>query len=306
MTINSKISKYKSCPCGSFNKAKFCCAMHRIWFKPPALVTTAGGPTGISNPKCYLNATADCDSKITGEHFISKGLLSQMSTNDTAKIAGLSWQTPETFDIVGIKSLVSNILCKRHNESLSPLDKESARFFGKLYSYQSGQQSSVKIVTEEFNIFSGFDIERWLLKALAGLLASKNWKTYSCNINYSELLTAPNAWPAGAGMYVQTNAPLYQTHSLLLCPAVKTGTLEIAGLQASICGLDLILALDPTFNWNESSSYRPSSLHFRARRVVKTLMLTWDGKYRGPELLCDRQAQEFAGNPPNWLPWERT
>lgn len=45
------------------------------------------------------------------------------------EFGGLPWKKPGELVTYGINSLVSNILCKCHNEALSPLDTAAGRTF---------------------------------------------------------------------------------------------------------------------------------------------------------------------------------
>jgi ribosome biogenesis protein Tsr3 len=44
-------------------------------------------------------------------------------------VSGLPWLKPDETKILPITQLAGNILCKRHNEALSPLDAMAGRFF---------------------------------------------------------------------------------------------------------------------------------------------------------------------------------
>lgn len=63
--------------------------------------------------KCWASGLGNCDGKITGEHLISNNLL-----DNKIKVKGFKWCKEEMKE-VGSSGLVSNFLCKKHNEDLS-------------------------------------------------------------------------------------------------------------------------------------------------------------------------------------------
>jgi len=73
------------------------------------------------HPKCYANTRGGCSTKISGEHYVSHGLIKLYGNNDpdftvqhkTGKGVGHP-VTPKNFK--------ANILCQKHNSALSPAD----------------------------------------------------------------------------------------------------------------------------------------------------------------------------------------
>ena len=117
---------------------------------------------------CYLRDTNACSSKISGEHLLSEGVLKVLAEKQV-EITGLPWLKGEK-KILGFAALTSNILCRAHNSALSPIDAIGARFFSAI--------QSCGTTTEGLNLaflFSGHDIERWLLRTVAALAVSKNF-----------------------------------------------------------------------------------------------------------------------------------
>ena len=116
------------CPCGSGVESRLCCLWpdRRLRVKLPRL-TPPEPATGYAHPRCYLNSTNDCSTKISGEHFISKNALEAMKGE--IEFGGLPWKKPGETVTYGISSLASNILCQRHNSAWSPLDTAAGRTF---------------------------------------------------------------------------------------------------------------------------------------------------------------------------------
>jgi hypothetical protein len=102
---------------------------------------------------------------------------------------------------VGINSLASWILCRRHNHALSRLDAVGTRFY-ELFrndqrdlSYHEGVGPFPNTVT----LVNGADIERWMLKVLwgaieAGTIRIRGDKAYRFRLGVSR-----NSWPKYSG-----------------------------------------------------------------------------------------------------------
>lgn len=127
--------------------------------------TRPKGPrTGASSPACYAAALNDCGGDpVTQEHYISKSLLQRFGKKFF--VEGLPW-IPEgrARELTG-STLTAGVLCRRHNNALSPLD----RTIGKLYDVLLAAQHRHENVNVQ--VFHGEDLERWSLKMLLGLMA---------------------------------------------------------------------------------------------------------------------------------------
>src|SRR3569833_3907140 len=71
--------------------------------------------------RCWARMLGDCAGGMTGEHSISRNQFNQRKII----VDGYPWclGKPKT---VGIGSLVARVLCKHHNNALSPLDEAAA------------------------------------------------------------------------------------------------------------------------------------------------------------------------------------
>jgi hypothetical protein len=145
------------CPCGSGLAAGECHVSRstRRWRLPTYTPLLNDEPTGYAHPRCYAGFTQDCSGKITGEHWLS----------------GLPWLTEESEEC-SIKSLAANILCGRHNSALSRLDKTATRVQTTLERYQLSQLQQLDPHGNEFDLYSGEELERWLLKLIWGATAA--------------------------------------------------------------------------------------------------------------------------------------
>ena len=66
---------------------------------------------------------------MSGEHYISKTVLDAISSSGAVQIGGVPWLSHQTLQSIGIKSLVSKILCETHNSGLSQLDSVAGILF---------------------------------------------------------------------------------------------------------------------------------------------------------------------------------
>jgi hypothetical protein len=238
------------CACDSGKPGGECCWTPTRWFKAPASIDLrATGHTGSLN-KCYLRELGTCSDKVSGEHIISANVLRIVGGDENKiRLTGVPWLPKgETRDI-GISSLVSNCLCEAHNHALSQLDAVAGRF------YRAIQTSMVdKAAPVRTRLFSGHDIERWLLKTTAGLAASKYLGAdgevlpplFAGAIDIAELLQDPSAWRSPMGLYVLgvPGQRFRPTNALDVAPLTSATSREIAGLITNIHSLSVALLLD--------------------------------------------------------------
>ena len=84
-----------------------------------------------------------------------------------ALISGLRWQKGSA-KVLSAAAMGANILCERHNQALSALDATAISVFSTLDHYQVDQRTQPDPHGDEFDLFSGEKLERWLLKLLWG------------------------------------------------------------------------------------------------------------------------------------------
>src|SRR5262249_5828274 len=82
-------------------------------------------PPGFAHPDCYARAFGGCSRQMSGEHYISKGILELVENrvgqkSKSVRAVGLAFQKPGVEQQFGVTSLVGNILCETHNSLLSP------------------------------------------------------------------------------------------------------------------------------------------------------------------------------------------
>jgi hypothetical protein len=300
-----KIGRNDPCPCGRAVKAKRCCLESNGHLKKRSGVVTPPGPrTGYSHPKCFARGDGNCCDTITGEHYISKTLLRQVEKDGTAKIAGLKWQVPQQWNIIFISRLIANMLCKRHNNALSPLDEAIGYFFQALQDYDNSTHPSVKDPKDELRLFAGEDLERWMLKCLLGLTFSKNFS--GCmKPECVDVLYGRAEWPPGWGLYLALTSPttLYHSDSLW----IETGMGDDGIIRAAsfiIRGLPFLFSMGRPDNPEAVGVWRPSRLVAEDGRVEKIIEFSWCVPNSGQTLSISRKGS-YDGLPPDWEAWER-
>lgn len=191
---------YGPCPCGSGNKAKFCCRAGRNkWVTPRRRLGGKESESGYDHPKCFAAGTGCCDEKLSGEHYVSESVLKLFGP--TVNVTGFVFAAKE----VGTGSLKAKMLCKAHNEMLSPLDATSVRLFGNLVEFVrtlTGRGST----NPRLFLLNGDDVEHALLKVLCGLAASRaieGLATTRPPQAWVDVLYARKPWPAGWALYVE-------------------------------------------------------------------------------------------------------
>jgi len=157
------------CPCGDSDRPYGdCCGRVPLSpYKQIAQFRPPGAATGYRHPRCYMRWTRNCSDTITGEHFISEDVLSILNPK-SVRISGAAWIPKGQTQDLPLKALQANILCRRHNSALSPLDTMAGKLFravNEIYDDLSRQTLSRK---SKWHLFSGEELELWLLKTILG------------------------------------------------------------------------------------------------------------------------------------------
>jgi hypothetical protein len=192
------------CPCGSRTPASSCCLTPSGFKKFPAMTSPPPPVTGISLPGYYAAPLSDCSSKLSREHFVSESLLDELNRDEDLRVSGLRWQEASQEKVLSPNALASGILCDRHNSALSPVDAIAVNLLGAF-----NEKDAAGSGRQLLHLFSGHDLERWLLKILCGLVYSRN-----LSIGEGTEVSIPNQWlqilfgiadfQDGQGLYVCT------------------------------------------------------------------------------------------------------
>jgi hypothetical protein len=196
------------CPCRSGWIMASCC-LDKSDGKLRKRVKSLQPPSPVTNfahPKCYLRSTHDCSEDISREHYISANILEQLGSS--ISVIGFPFLAPNETKSFAIDNLTSKILCRRHNEALSPLDQEAGIFFREL-SLSLSDLEKAPSRTHNIHLASGSALELWMLKTACGMYFSRiaakdNVRLAGTHTVDEAKITAAffeNKWDDRAGLY---------------------------------------------------------------------------------------------------------
>lgn len=224
----------------------------------------------------------------TTQHYISKSLLLEIGNN--VSVGGLLWLPQDTQKIVGINSLTANILCSRHNKSLSPLDAHAGKFMGLLKHINNDLVTSSPNTPHEMKyLLSGEIIESWMLKVFLGLYFSKNSGgpdgplIDKFPLDMSLVLDAllKQSWRKRCGLYMACTAGTQMNFALSFEVVVLCGLSKnmAYGARVRIYGLEFFIVIDDldgnVLINNDNVILRPSHITFQSGVRAHTIVLTW-------------------------------
>lgn len=278
----------QSCPCGSNKIYADCHKGDNFWpistAKPP---TTPDPTTRYAHPKCYMASTHDCCDKISKEHWLSRAVLEQLGE---LKIIGLP-QARQSLVSIGINSLVAKILCKRHNESLSPLDTAAGYAFSNLkaaLAHLTSPQQSRK--AERNFLVDGFVIELWSLKALlgthhAGILAIDGVPTrdaLTLNLSAAVSTLTTGRFQCGMGLYYLSH---WDRRNTAAVACLSNDTNFVGGhFVLSHFSYDLAIDHPPSVPYT-AERLRPPIVRVHHGKFVSNIVFAWDKVKVGDHLI---------------------
>lgn len=278
--VRFRIPPDSLCPCGSETPVFSCCLTGSGFKKFPAVTSPPPPATGISLPTCYAAPLADCSLKLSREHYVSECLLNELNRNNDLRVSGLRWQEAGKEKVLSPNALTSKILCDRHNSALSPLDAIAVSLFSAFH--EVGAAGGGRQLLQ---VFSGHDMERWLLKILCGLVYSRNlFITDETDVpiprHWLQILFGNSDFPEGQGIYVCT-LPGHQFEGPcgLKLQAIANSA-GLSGIGVWVCGYELILSMSGfpsrTFD-GRTVAYRPLELYATGPAFEKSIIFSWQG-----------------------------
>jgi hypothetical protein len=235
--------------------------------------------TNESIDECYAASLADCESKLSREHYISEALLKHLNRTNDLRVSGLAWTGTE-YRVLPPRALASKILCERHNSALSGLDALAVRFFGAF-----DEESIVGASNELLYLFSGHDIERWILKILCGLLSSRNLMLDGIPREpvprkWLEILFGDADFGDGAGLYLCKQPGYLMEGEPGLKMRAIAGHGQVTGIALWACSYEFILSTVgfPSRQFDgRKVVYRPMELHSTSEDFEKSVLFSWEG-----------------------------
>ena len=275
------------CPCESGKLLQNCCmGLHNTLKTTPSPTCPPAPKTGFSNPRCYASQLADCSEKLSHEHSISHGILKLLSHDGSVTIDGFNWQEEKNKQELPTSRLASKVLCKRHNEALSPLDATAVRFFTKLDNVirQTERRSQVFL-------FDGTDLEHWMLKTLCGTVFSgnadikraqvTNWKP---DLLWLNILFDAKPFPDRWGLYYSAESADTVEGGIKLS-ALANSTDGVYGVRISLDD-ELFLFLmdtppeDATGTYLTRYTYRPKAIGLQNAYCENVILFGWNDEFQ--------------------------
>lgn len=238
---------------------------------------------------CWANELGNCSEKMSLEHYVSRGVFSDLKI----KVQGFSWclSEPKT---ISLAKLGTKILCTKHNNELGEVvDAEGI----KLFKFIKDNSESERIL--ELN---GYDLERWLLKTAINLTTNSN-ENLGIGMIYpgnSKVCTYLQHVVFGLtkleyemGLYVlpnEMNTSNQNQDFLTIEPIFKDN--EIGAVYFNIQGMGFVLALFPgqplpslksmgiienifSDHLEVKPIYRPSALEIQSGFTIKRIIFKW-------------------------------
>jgi hypothetical protein len=253
-------------------------------FKEPSTIRPPGPPTGYSHPRCYLGFTQNCCTKISGEHFVSRGILQQIG--QSVSITGAPWLKRDEIKTLATKNLTANILCVRHNSAFSDIDTAAIRLFKFINEISMDLSKNTLSRKKKCYLVSGDDLEMWATKALLGMFHSQPQNTalaeYTINHDVMENEIRTARLPKMCGIYLNAQLGVRRIHhenEITVGTITLKEEMRLIGLVIDIGGVSFDFLIDPigvnTLREQETKLYRPAHLMFEGRTRAHVIFLSW-------------------------------
>ncbi len=281
------LRKESPCPCGS-GKAILNCHLDSLdgrFRKHVPSLQPPGDLTNYSHPDCYLRNTGDCSEQISREHYVSRSVLEKLGR--IIAISGAHWLGEGQVLETAVGNLTAKILCKRHNEALSPLDLEAGIFFEALADALIDLDRKTISRKPIFHLASGEALELWLLKVACGHyfgIGAKDGvrldRIYRIDLSRVQRAFFEREWSARCGLYFKggagdrvTVANRVAVHGLL-----DEERKEFTGCRVGLLGLEMDLLFDAS-NTNPGEwtglARRPTEFVWCRGVRQHSIILTW-------------------------------
>ncbi|WP_334387427.1 hypothetical protein [Bradyrhizobium sp. AZCC 2262] len=188
---------------------------------------------------------------------------------------------------LAIDNLASKILCKRHNEALSPLDAEAGSFFRSLTEALADLERSSTSRKPNFHLASGTALEYWMLKVACGMyfsIAAKDKvrlsETHTIDLIKIRRAFFEGIWDDRGGLYFKGHigSAMTTAWSVVVSPLSDDAAKIFSGVRIALLGLELELLFDTT-NVNQGPwtgiIRRPTELIFEKGGREHHIILTW-------------------------------
>jgi hypothetical protein len=255
------------------------------------------------HPECYARALGGCSPAMSGEHYISEGILELVEhphgkTSKSVRAAGLAFQPPGVEKQFGVGSLVGNILCRAHNSLLGRFDTAGIEMFRALDALNDAAGNPA--APRQTLLVDGDGLERWMLKSLIGGLYSGNFRVTETDTTQGvcpppdllDILFQGAASPPGQGLYwMPPNAGevIMAVPQILRVAPLVLGQVnpEVSGLRVWFFGFEFsLLSANNVAGARtkfDDAAYRPAGI--RAVGSNSQIAFTWSGGSKSGEVV---------------------
>jgi hypothetical protein len=202
--------------------------------------------------ECWASKLGLCDEKTSREHLVSEGLF----VDPIVRVEGFSWCRGNPKEI-GLNSLTAKILCKKHNEALSPVDEVGIAAFGAFREMRRVANEREKMRPRVWHVIhhsiDGLMLERWFLKTLINLSLNGDYpiggmcSKGSPTENLVKIAFGITPFPGRAGLYsvVHIGGNIYSSDTIEFTPLINKENVFIVGGLFSFRGFKFLLFLLP-------------------------------------------------------------
>jgi hypothetical protein len=206
-----------------------------------------------------------------------------------------------------VRNLTAKILCKRHNEALSPLDAEAGRFFSVLTAALVDLERKTLSRKPIFHLISGEALELWMLKVACGSyfgVGSKDGKRLTENfaVDLAKVHRAffEREWDPRAGLHFHgaVGTRITVSRDVVFSPLTSDSDQRFSGVTVALAGFALELLFDTT-NTNPGPwtgiVRRPSELVLTRKQRRHSIILTWPPGTPEASITCSEHPPTQAG-----------
>lgn len=229
--------------------------------------------------------TQDCSKQISGEHYISASVLKHLSGSNVM-LHGAHWLAQNETKILPVAALKAKILCKRHNEAVAGLDAMAGKFFSTLkLVYDDVFDKKTLSRRSKWLLFSGEELELWMLKTAIGLFHSGVAAKEKLSLNEEQTINPKcysilyaDTLPRPCGIYIKP-INISKKAEIQWQPASDDSGRSMVVLRMTYLFFEFTLLFDPAATYGPDvtalTTYRPSWLIVRNDRRTHNVMLTW-------------------------------
>lgn len=233
---------------------------------------------------CWARDLGDCSDEMSKEHLVSAALW----RGNSISVQGFSWciDSPKQ---VGLNSISAHILCKFHNNSLSPLDTSAASAFDSIRAatrLANGRDSLQprKWTPVTYNIREPQLLERWFLKTCLNLAVShptqNRWRQTGQPLNAVPLRlvqmtfgTEPIRRPFGLYAAASVGDEVLLQDSIIFSPLMYSGP-DVIAASFEFRGIRFLLHLEEyelperlVLHRNQEAQWKTSQLLYHLRQL---------------------------------------